>query len=156
MAGTVIVIRWGEVKRLLVPVPLLIPEEAFMRLTFYENSIPTIPQKTRIALDFYLSIKLLRGENPSALNNDGGSDLTDGSTSPLADALQVLKDLFWNFQVYAPRKVFRVESETTDIFAVINHWSAQKTNGGWHSLHRRRVGESSGKRMRRLKIDCTD
>jgi hypothetical protein len=122
MAGTVIVIRWGEVKRLLVPVPLLIPEEAFMRLTFYENSIPTIPQKTRIALDFYLSIKLLRGENPSALNNDGGSDLTDGSTSPLADALQALKDLFWNFQVYAPRKVFRVESETTDIIAFINHW----------------------------------
>ena len=30
MAGTVIVIRWGEVKRLLVPVPLLIPDEAFI------------------------------------------------------------------------------------------------------------------------------
>jgi hypothetical protein len=107
-------------------------------------------------LDFFLSIKLLRGENPSALNNDGGSDLTDGSTSPVADALQVLKDLLWNFQVYAPRKVFRVESEATVIISLIKHWSAQKTNGGWHSLYRRRVGESSGKWMRRLKIDCTD
>jgi len=127
-----------------------------MRLTFYENSIATIPQKTRIALDFYLSIKLLWGVNPSALNNDGGSNLTDGSTSPLADALQVLKDLFWNFQVYAPRKVFWVESETTDILAFIIHWSGQKTNGGWHSLHRIRVGESSGKGMRNFQIDCTN
>jgi hypothetical protein len=58
------VIRWGEVKRLLVPMPLLIPEEAFMRLTFYENSILAIPQETRIASVFLPIDQTAQGRKP--------------------------------------------------------------------------------------------
>jgi len=80
---------------------------------------------------FYLGVKPLRIKFFSTLGKDDGSDLTDRSTSPVADALQVGKDLFWDLKVNALRKVLRVESKATDILALINHGSAPKTNGGW-------------------------
>ena len=74
----------------------------------------------------YFYLKLLWIEKFYALNNHRGSDLTDGSTSPVADPLQVGKDLFWNLYADAPRKVLGVESKATDIFAFINHCLASK------------------------------
>jgi hypothetical protein len=72
------------------------------------------------------------------MDNHGGSDLTDGPTSPVADPPQVRNDLFWDLKVNARREVLRVESKATNIFAFINHGLAPKTNGGWQSPLRRR------------------
>jgi hypothetical protein len=92
-----------------------------MRLTLPEKHFLLYSSQTGTHQYFYLKIKLLRIKFFSALDNHGGSDLTDGSTGPVADPLQVGKDLFWNLYVDAPRKVLGVESKATDIFAFINH-----------------------------------
>jgi len=42
----------------------------------------------------YLKVKLLSIMLFGILGNDGGSDFIDGPTSPVADPLQVGKDLF--------------------------------------------------------------
>jgi len=50
-------------------------------------------------------IKLLLIEAFCYLSNHSGSDLTDGLTSPIADPLEVRKNLFWNLYVDATRGV---------------------------------------------------
>ena len=102
-----------------------------MRLTLPKKHYLHYSRKSGTHQYFYLWIKLLRIKFFNTLDNHGGSDLTDRSTSPVADALQVGKDLFWDLKVNALRKVLRVESKATDILALINHGSAPKTNGGW-------------------------
>ena len=95
-----------------------------------QKAILQYRRKPKMYGHFYLWVKPPRIKFFSTLDNDGGSDLTDRSTSPVADPLQVGKDLSWDLKVNARRKVLRVESEATDIFAFINHGSAQKTEDG--------------------------
>ncbi len=50
-------------------------------------------------------IKLLLIDAFCPQDNHGGSNLTDGLTSPIADPLQVREVLFWNLYVNATREV---------------------------------------------------
>jgi hypothetical protein len=97
-----------------------------MGLTLSEKHYLYYSRKSGTHQYFYLKIKLLWIEKLSALDNHRGRDLTDGPTSPVADALQIGKDLFWNLYVDATRKVLGVESKATDILAFINHCLAPK------------------------------
>ena len=56
----------------------------------------------------YLKVKLLAIMLFGILGNDGGSDFIDGPTSPVADPLQVGKDLFWDLKIYATREIIWV------------------------------------------------
>jgi hypothetical protein len=47
----------------------------------------------------------------SDLDNQGGSNLTDRSTGPVADPLQVGKDFFWDLKVNTFGKVLGIKSE---------------------------------------------
>jgi hypothetical protein len=92
-----------------------------MRLTCPEKHHQPYSRKSGAHQYLCLSIKLLGIESFCALDNDRGSNLTDGSTGPVADPLEVRKHVFWNLYVDAPREVLGVEPEATDIFALISH-----------------------------------
>jgi hypothetical protein len=124
-----------------------------MRLTLPKKHYQHYSRKSGTHQYFYLWIKLLRIKFFNTLDNHGGSDLTDGSTSPVADLLQVGKDLFWDLKIDAPRKVLGVQSEATDIFTLINHGSAQ--NRGWLAVAPEKTsGKVADKRRRKPQIDC--
>ncbi len=89
-------------------------------------------------------IKLLLIEAFCSLDNHGGSNLTDGLTSPIADPLQVRENLFWNLYVDATREVLWIGFDTNEIFALINHESAPVEVNVWHSTHRTRMYEEYG------------
>ncbi len=55
-----------------------------------------------------------------SLDNHGGSNITDGLTSPIADPRQVRENLFWNLYVDALR----------------NHGLAPDAVNDWHSTRR--------------------
>lgn len=107
-------------------VSLLIPDEAFMGLTLPEKHYLHYSRQTGTQQYLCLSIKLIAFKKLCALDNHRGSDLTDRSTSPVADPLQVGKDLCWNLYVDTAGKVLGVESVATDIFVLINHCLAPK------------------------------
>ena len=109
-----------------LPVSLLIPDEAFMRLTLPEKQYIYYSRKAGTHQYLCLKIKLLKIKKLCALDNHRGGDLTDRPACPVADPLQVSKHLFWNLYVDTPRKVLGVESEAADIFALINHCLAPK------------------------------
>ena len=96
MADTVIVIRLGERKMELVPLPknLLTPEETFINRSpalksflFYGGQQVTLA----LSCEKFIPLRIILF---NTLGNDGGSDFIDGPTSPVADPLQVGKDLF--------------------------------------------------------------
>jgi hypothetical protein len=97
-----------------------------MGLTLPEKHYLYYSRKSGTHQYFYLKIKLLRIKKLCTLDNHRGGDLTDGPACPVADALQVGKDLFWNLYVDTPRKVLGVKSKATDILAFINHCLAPK------------------------------
>ena len=113
-----------------LPVSLLIPDEAFMRLTLPEKQYLFYSRKAGTHQYLCLKIKLLRIKKLCALDNHCGSDLTDGPACPVADPLQGSKhlfwNLFWNLYVDTPRKVLGVKSKAADILALINHCLAPK------------------------------